>query len=301
MKADVIVNRASGNGADSQQVEKLAEAFRAKNIDARIFPARGGAEIDLLAQRAANNDAEVVVAAGGDGTVSSVAAAIVDKPKVLGVLPFGTMNHFAKDLMIPLDFDSALDTIAAGHIDRVDLGEVNGHTFINNSSLGLYPHIVSERERQQRLGRGKWPAYLLAALTVLRRYPFLNVHVGVEGTDMSVSTPFIFVGNNQYEMETLNVGSRACIDKGELSLYMTSNIGRLQLLRLALHALIGGLRQEKDFVAMCTKEVLISTRRRHLPVALDGEVRILRPPLRYRVHPAAIQVLAPPTKGSREV
>jgi len=301
MKADVIVNRTSGNGAEPRELEKLAEAFRSKGIDARILAATSGAKINSLVERAANDDAEVVVAAGGDGTVSSVAAAIVDKPKVLGVLPFGTMNHFAKDLLIPLDFESAINTIAAGHSTRVDLGEVNGHTFINNSSLGLYPHIVSERERQQRLGRGKWPAFVLAALTVLRRYPFLDVHVGVDGTDMNGSTPFIFVGNNQYEMETLDIGSRACIDKGELSLYMTSNIGRLQLLRLALHALIGGLHQEKDFVAMCTKEVLINTRRRQLPVALDGEVRILRPPLRYRVHPAAIQVLTLPAKNPDEV
>ena len=80
-----------------------------------------------------------VVAAGGDGTINAVAAAIVDADKALGVLPFGTMNHFAKDLNIPLDFDGAIETIVAGHVTRVDVGDVNGRIFVNNSSLGLYP------------------------------------------------------------------------------------------------------------------------------------------------------------------
>ena len=213
--------------------------------------------------------------------------------KTLGILPFGTMNHFAKDLLIPLDLEHAVAMIVAGHESRVDVGEVNGRTFINNSSLGLYPSIVREREKQQRLGWGKWPAYVWAALAVLRRYPFLDIRLSVDGKELTSRTPFVFIGNNEYEMETLNVGGRACLDKGELSLYMTNRTGRLGLIRLALRALLGGLRQEKDFLALCTKEIWIETKHKRVRVALDGEVTVMEPPLHYRVRPGALRVLAP--------
>ena len=234
-----------------------------------------------------------VVAGGGDGTINSVAAAIIECDKTLGVLPLGTMNHFAKDLGIPLDLEGAVETIVAGHTVSIDVGDVNGRIFLNNSSLGLYPRIIREREKRQRLGWGKWPAYLWAAFAVLRRYPFLEIRLSVDGKELTHRTPFVFVGNNEYEMERLDIGGRVCLDKGELSLYTTNRTGRLGLIRLALRALFGGLRQERDFLAFTTESLWIGTRHKRMRVALDGEVTILEPPLHYRVRPRALCVLAP--------
>ena len=300
MKIEVIVNNSSGPGHAADVQQRLSEAFKATGLDARICLDQPGSDISARAERAATGDADVIVAAGGDGTINSVASAIVGTGKTLGVLPLGTMNHFAKDLAIPLDLEAAVKTIALGHESSVDVGDVNGHIFINNSSLGLYPNIVRERERQQRLGWGKWPAFVWAALAVLRRYPFLDIKVGVEGAELTSRTPFIFVGNNKYEMETLNIGTRACLDKGELSLYITNRAGRWGLFRLALRALLGGLRQEKDFVALCTSEVLIETRHKRVRVALDGEVKSIKPPLHYRTRPAALRVLTPAPASRNE-
>jgi YegS/Rv2252/BmrU family lipid kinase len=293
VKIEVIINASSGAGARKGIQEQLAEAFNAAGVKARVSLAHTGSEVVHLAQRAVRSEAETVVAGGGDGTINSVASAVLEADKVLGVLPFGTMNHFAKDLSIPLDLEGAVETIVAGHTTRVDVGDVNGRVFLNNSSLGLYPIIVRERQKQQRLGWGKWPAYIWAAYSVLRRYPFLNVRVGVDGHELRSRAPFVFIGNNEYEMETLNVGHRACLDKGQLSLYMTNRTGRLGLIRLALRALVGGLSQEKDFVALCTKEIWIETKHRRLRVALDGEVTVMEPRLHYRVRPRALRVLAP--------
>ena len=293
MKIEVIINASSGAGSKEGLQRQLDEAFKAAGVAAQVSLAHTGLEVVHLAQEAVRREAEIVVAAGGDGTINSVAAAVIDSNKVLGVLPFGTMNHFAKDLNIPLDLAGAVATIIAGHQTRVDVGEVNGRLFLNNSSLGLYPIIVRERERQQRLGWGKWPAYVWAAFAALRRYPFLNVRVGVDGQQLRSHAPFVFIGNNEYEMETLNVGHRTCLDKGELSLYMTNRTGRLGLIRLALRALVGGLHQEKDFVALCTKEIWIETKHSRLRVALDGEVMVMEPRLHYRVRPRALRVLAP--------
>lgn len=293
VKIEVIINASSGPGHEEGVQGGLAEAFKAGGIESRISLARTGAEVVKFAQRAARSDAETIVAGGGDGTINSVAGVVIQTDKALGVLPFGTMNHFAKDLDIPLDLEGAVETIVAGHESTVDVGEVNGCLFINNSSLGLYPRIVREREKQQRLGWGKWPAYIWAGLAVLRRYPFLDVRLSVDGSELRRRTPFVFIGNNEYEMETLNVGRRPCLDKGELSLYITNRIGRLGLIRLALRALLGGLHQEKDFLALCTKEIWIGTRHKRIRVALDGEVTMMEPPLHYRVRPKALRVLAP--------
>ena len=113
------------------------------------------------------------MAAGGDGTINSVASAVVGSEKSLGVLPFGTMNHFAKDLHIPLDLEGAVNTIVAGHKTKVDVGEVNGRIFLNNSSLGLYPSIVRERQKQRdSMGTGR---RTFGQPHCSRRYPFLNI------------------------------------------------------------------------------------------------------------------------------
>lgn len=293
MKIEVIVNASSGTGENAALKERLDELFARDGVVAHVALAQSGHEISELAKRAALGDADIVVAGGGDGTINSVASQLLNTKKALGVLPLGTMNHFAKDLHIPLELEAAVETIIEGHVANVDLGKVNDHIFVNNSSLGLYPSIIRERDKQQRLGRGKWPAYVWAAIAVLRRYPFLNVRLDVDGKEFSSRTPFVFIGNNEYEMETLNIGGRACLDAGELSLYVTNRTGRLGLVRLAWRALFGGLRQEKDFLAMCTKEIWIETRRKRIRVALDGEVTIMEPPLHYRVLPGKLRVMTP--------
>lgn len=293
MKIEVIINSSSGpkNGEPVEQL--VAEAFAAAGADAKIALAKTAHELETLAKKAVAGDAEVIVAGGGDGSINLVAAHVIESNKTLGVLPLGTLNHFAKDLKIPQDLKEAVQIIVDGHVSRVDVGEVNQNVFINNSSLGLYPQIVRQREKRQQLGWSKGPAYVWAALGTLRRYPFLDVRISVDGQELNRRTPFLFIGNNEYQMETLNVGGRACLDKGELSLYMANRTGRLGMIRLALRALLGGLHQEKDFLALRAQEIWIGNRHKHLRVALDGEVKLLHPPLQYRVRPKALRVLTP--------
>ncbi|MGB7922248.1 MAG: diacylglycerol kinase family protein [Pyrinomonadaceae bacterium] len=290
----VIINASSGTDDKEAASNRLSEIFASSGFDARIRLATSGSDIVELARRAARDHTQTIVAGGGDGTISAVASTLVGTDKTLGVLPLGTLNHFAKDLNIPLDMEGAARIIMEGHTARVDVGEVNGRIFVNNSSLGLYPSIVRRREKQQeRLGRGKWPAFMWAMLTVLRRYPFLAVRLSTDEQRMLRRTPFVFVGNNEYEMENFNVGARSCLDAGKLSLYVAHRTGRLGLLRFAWRALFGGLRNEKDFDAVCTEQVWIETRRKRLHVATDGEVTIMETPLHYKVRPGALRVLVP--------
>lgn len=290
---EVIINATSGAADKEEARRQLADIFTASGIEARISLARRGGEVVKLARRAADGDAQTIVAGGGDGTVNAVASMVVGSNKTFGVVPLGTLNHFAKDLHIPLDLEGSARTVIAGHSIKIDVGEVNERIFVNNSSLGLYPSIVRQREKVQRLGHGKWPAFLWAALTVLRRYPFLNVRLIVDSADFARRTPFVFVGNNVYEMESFNIGTRARLNAGVLSLYVTHRTGRLGLLRLGLRALFKSLRKAEDFIALSTTEVLVETRRRRVRVSTDGEVTMMQTPLQYRVRPGALSVLVP--------
>jgi YegS/Rv2252/BmrU family lipid kinase len=291
----IIINATSGADDKEQARKLLADTFASSNVEAHISLAKSGEEIIELARRAVRENYQPIIAGGGDGTINAVASVLIDTDRTLGVLPLGTLNHFAKDLKVPLDLAEAARICLEGREATVDVGEVNGRIFINNSSLGLYPTIVRHREKQQeRLGRGKWPAFIWATLSVLKRYPFLSVRLSTDEQRLIRHTPFVFVGNNEYEMESFSIGARSCIDAGHLSLYVAHRTGRLGLLRLAWRALFGGLRDEQDFDALCTKEIWIETRRpKRLRVATDGEVTIMTTPLHYRVRPGSLRVLVP--------
>lgn len=293
---EVIINAAAGGGSeDGETARAVGAAFDACGVSAHVSVARGGDEVAELVRRALSNGARAVVAGGGDGTVGSVAAALAGTDMPLGVLPLGTLNHFAKDLGIPLALEEAARIVCEGRAVSVDVGEVNGRVFVNNSSLGLYPLIVRRRKKlQAREGSGKWPAFFRAALAVLLRYPFMHVRLDADGHEIARKTPFVFVGNNEYQVENLQLGGRSCLDGGHLSLYVAHRTGRLGLLRLALHALFGRLREARDFDALCAREIWVETRRpKRLPVATDGEVSVLSTPLHFRIRPGALRVIVP--------
>ncbi len=302
MKATVILNAVAGlapTAKASDSVSRVREAFQRAHCEAEIqAPAREA--FFAAVEAAAASDTDVVVLGGGDGTLSTGAAALVGRPKPLGVLPLGTFNHFAKDASIPLDLDQAVQTIKSGHVTEVDVGEVNGRIFLNNSSIGLYPSAIDQREElRHRHGGGKWPAMFNASVDVFRRFPLLDVTLQVENRAVAMSTPFVFVGNNRYEMSLLSLGTRTRLQGGELSIYLPRNGGRIGLLRLAFRALLGRLKQDRDFHSALVQEVEIRTRRRSVRVSLDGEVAQMTSPIRYLSRPRALRVLAPPMDAAR--
>jgi diacylglycerol kinase family enzyme len=290
----VIVNAAAGKGYRTEDFAALRDAFEAAGLEADILPARDGPEVVAIAERAVKEGHPVIVAGGGDGTVSTVASLLARSGSALGVLPLGTLNHFAKDLRIPLELTEAARVIAANREVRVDVGEVNGRIFINNSSLGLYPTLVIHRELQRRrLGRGKWHALFWATLTVLRRHPMLAVRLCLDDAIEDRRTPLVFIGNNEYNTEGFDIGTRARLDAGRLSIYLIKRTGRGSLFGLALRALLGLLNQERDFEALHAQTIGIETHHKHAAVATDGEVSIMEMPLAYKILPGALRVIVP--------
>ena len=283
----------SGNAASRPETQ-IAALFAALGETPRIVQTHSGSELTALAREAARGSEQTIVAAGGDGTISTVAGELAGTEKTLGVLPIGTLNHFAKDLRIPLNLAAAVRTVVHGRVVAVDAGVVNGRIFINNSSLGIYPEIVSRRLlQQQRLGRSKWPAFFRATMHAFRRFPFLHLQIEVEGQRLARTTPFLFVGNNEYQMAGFHIGSRPRLDAGLLGLYLAQRTSRLGLIRHAVRALFGLLNQAKDFEVFTVKEARIETHRRRLLVAWDGEIAWMETPLHYRTRPGALRVLVP--------
>ena len=235
----------------------------------------------------------VVVAAGGDGTVNGVASALAGTETVLGVLPIGTLNHFARDMKLPDELDKAVATVVAGNDVRVDAAEVNGRLFINNSSIGVYPNAVEIREQLRRSGRGKWLAMATAMWRVLRTYRGVHVTLDMNGTRISARTPFVFVGNNEYVVEGLQIGARERLNGGQLFVYLAPRIPTRKLPWLLLRALAGRAMKAHDFEIVPTTELTIdTTSQRRVSVSLDGETTTLRMPLHYQARPGALRVIS---------
>ena len=290
----VVLNVGAGRGYCDDDTGRLQTLFASHGLQAKIFPAKDGSEILSQARAAVASKPAVVVAAGGDGTVSAVASCLKETGIAMAVLPMGTLNHFARDLGIPADCEEAVAAIARGQRVAVDVGMVNDRPFVNNASIGIYPDIVRDRQRQQRrLGRGKFWAMLWAIHAVLKRSPFLRLRVELDGTAHNLRSPFVFIGNNDYVMEGFEIGMRSSLRDGCLSIYTTQRRTRWGLLRLALRALLGRLQQARDFSIERAASLRIDSRRRWLLVATDGEVTAMETPLTFRVLPRALEVIVP--------
>jgi diacylglycerol kinase family enzyme len=288
-----ILNATAGSDRAGQARDEIAALFARNGAQARIVLAQDGSEIPELARRAVADGSQPVVAGGGDGTLSAVAAALVGTGHALGIVPLGTLNHFATDLKIPMELDGAIANLFTGKLARIDVGEVNGQPFLNNSSLGIYPAMVHEREQLQARGIGKWLAFARASLAILGRYAPMLVQLQVDAQEQPVdATAFVFIGNNRYEMAGTRIGERTRLDGGRLWVCCAPPASRTRLLHLAVQALFGRV-PSGEYTIHDAQECRVRTRAKRLRVARDGEVTKLETPLHYRIRPGALGVIVP--------
>lgn len=292
--AEVLLNAHSGMSLDRDRAEVLRRDFAAHEVRANVTLLRDGDALDGAARRALEATPDVIVAGGGDGTLSAVAGVLAGTGVPFGVLPLGTLNHFARDTGIPFDLPSAIETVCCGDVIHVDVGSVNGRVFLNNSSLGLYPEAVRARDDlQHRLRHGKWPASIWAAVRVLRRFPFFDVRISVREETFERRTPLVFIGNNSYELDGLRIGKRTSLDAGYLTVHIIDRTDRFGLLSLAAQALAGRLGRAHNFETLRATYVELVTRKDRATVATDGEIERLAMPLRYELDPRALSVVVP--------
>jgi diacylglycerol kinase family enzyme len=288
----VIVNASAGSASNART--DIERALRRHRCEATIALVNGG-EIRAEAERAAARG-HTLVAAGGDGTVSTIAAVAIAARRRFGVIPLGTLNHFARDAGIPSDIDAAVDVIVAGRAVPLDVGLVNGRPFLNNVSLGFYVRIVRERREEQRRGRRKWIGFAIGMARAWLDYRPITVRLTVDGADLIRRTPFVFVGNGPYEAEGLDIGRRCSIDalqNAELSIWIAPDAGRLELLRLSVRALAGRLASDIKFESFRAGRALVETALRHPTAALDGELVPMSGSIEFAVQKAALEALLP--------
>ena len=288
MACAIVMNSRSGTALDPA---RLADAIRRAALHADVIDLQSAAGPGDMERTAARYD--VLVAAGGDGTVSTVAAAAVAAGKTFGVIPAGTLNHFARDAGIPHDLDDALAVIAAGRTRMMDAGDINGRIFLNNASIGAYPRMVWERNRARGLGLPRPIAMAFAVARTWSGLRSLAVRVAVDGQVLVRRTPFIFVGNSEYEVTGTDVGRRPTMTDGKLSLYMAPRFGRTDALLLPLRVIRKTLESHERFEAIAASTISIETARSRVGVAVDGEVGMFEPPLLFGVRPHALKVLVP--------
>ena len=290
----IILNPASGLAGKPETATRITELFEAAGVRTRMHLLSAPEALSGVVERELAAGVDAVVAGGGDGTVNAIAAILAGGPTPLGVLPLGTLNHFAKVLQIPMDLDKAVDGIAKGHVTRVDVGRVNDRIFVNNSSIGIYPNIVERREQLRAEGHGKWPAFFRAVLEILRRETEVYVRLEVESRRIVSRTPFVFIGNNEYEVEGIHIGAHKRLDAGRLFAYLAPRVHTRELPKLLTAALLGRAKQDGHLEVVSAEELWIETLYvRDISVACDGELLKLKPPLHYRSWPRALGVLVP--------
>jgi diacylglycerol kinase family enzyme len=239
-----------------------------------------------------------VIVGGGDGTLGSAAALLTKAGATLGILPLGTRNHLARELGIPMDLNGAAKIIAEGHKRKIDLSSVDGHIFVNNVSIGMYPAMVRARDGLQKThGLPKWIANIPAgwhALGSLRHHRF---RLKMDGATKPIRTALLFVGNNVYSLDLGKVGHRDALDDGKLSVFAVSPNSRAGLIGFGLRAMVGKSNADSDFAALgVCKTMELSAHARTIEVAVDGEIMCLQTPLEFKVLPRALEVFATPVQ-----
>lgn len=293
--AIVLINRGGGTASGDEEIgPKVEAALKAADVDGEV-ELLDGAGVARRAKEAVEQGAPLVIAGGGDGTISAAAGAVAGSDTVLGVLPLGTLNHFARDLGIDFDLVKAAAVVGAGEERQVDVAELNGRIFINNSAIGLYPLMVLDREAQQkRLGRSKRLAMLVASARTLARFRHQRLSLTINDAEKAtLETPLLFVGNNDYHVALPAAGKRESIEDGQLSVFVLRKTGRLGLAAATLRALLGITRQDDMIRLENVQRLRVVGRRSHLAVAIDGETERIDSPLDYRIRPGVLRVLAP--------
>lgn len=288
MNGTLFLNRNSGPKADADEL--IAAAREAGLEVVEIVP-----DLDCAHEirERVGRGVKLFIACGGDGTVHHVVQALVQSDAVLAVIPFGTYNHFARDLNIPVDWKEALEVALHGDTRQVDAARVNERFFINNVSLGLYPDLVEKREEHGR-DYPRWKARLYAFYATIRKYRHVTLAIESDVLDEVIRTHVFMVSNNSYDLERVGAeASRETLEAGRLTVYWLPHTSRLRLTRMVARYMTGRVRQIPGFRSFRTTHMRIRSQRPLLRVGVDGELFTLPTPLVLTIVPHGLNVKVP--------
>ncbi len=289
------MNRRSGTRPDAEK-DGLAVAAAKAGLEVVEIEE----DLDLPAFIASKRKAgtRLFVAAGGDGSLLAVAQALVGTDAVLGVIPMGSLNHFARDLKIPLTWSDALEVALSGKVRVVDVGKVNDRYFLNNVLLGIYAKITEGRERY-RSEMGKWRAYLESVRLALRHFPDVELELeSAEGIER-VRTQMFTVSVGLDDLSTFGLlAPRVALKGGTLHVYWLPFLTRSAFVLASARYVLGLAPTFGDFRSMASTRLRLHSSRRRIQVVTDGELAWLAPPIDIAIIPAALRVKTTEPSGA---
>ncbi len=297
----IVFNIGSGHGDAAEARAVIDQACADAGRELQVMVVEDPQRITDLAREAVRRATQangIVVAAGGDGTISAVAQATLGSGCAFGVLPQGTFNYFSRTHGIPADIAQGMQVLLRETAQPVQVGLVNNQVFLVNASLGLYPKLLEDREVwKKQLGRSRLVAFGAGLVTLLRGYRNLRLRIEVHGETRDVVTPTLFVGNNALQMEQLGFPEARAIDAGELAGMTLRPVGRLSMLWLLLRGALGKLGEADQVLNFSFRRLTVQRSRafgaRRMKVATDGEITWLTLPLEFRVSPEPLLLLRP--------
>lgn len=288
-----FLNPDAGSAREAERVLREANGFDVRPVDA--------AGLERAIRDAVAEGARRIVIAGGDGSIATAAAVLVDTPVELAIIPTGTLNHFAKDHGVPEKAEDAVAFAVTGSARCVDVGTVNGRVFLNTSSAGSYVFFVRLRERLERR-LGYWLASLIAALGLLFRLTRFQVELEVEGAQRRYLTPLVFIGVGERDTRLPRLGRRAPHGARALHIIVVTGRTRARVLALAAGMAFKGLPRRawnRHVVHLLADACRIDMPRPRGTLALDGELVTIEAPLDYRLARGVLRLVAPPPGESR--
>lgn len=297
----IVLNAGSGHSETETRISTIREvmdgAGRICHLEVVDEPERlEDIARDMAAKALASNG--VLVAAGGDGTINTVAHQAVLAGCLFGVLPQGTFNYFGRTHGIPEDLADAVHAMLRADVHPVQVGLLNNKIFLVNASVGLYPALLEEREHdKQEYGRSRFVAFLSAIKMALRPHRHLRITLELDGKEKRLRTTTLFVGNNRLQMEQVGMQDlKMAVEVGQLVAIAPKPMGRLGMLGLLLRGALGQLGGDDELIAFAFKNMTVRTPayygRRRLKVAADGEVTKMATPFEFRVLEGRLKLLA---------
>lgn len=298
----IILNAGSGHAETGLQRQTIEDELLRAGRRFELHVVEHPGELEGMARQAvdkARASGGIVVAAGGDGTINTVACATLASGCPFGVLPQGTFNYFARTHGIPQDLAEATRALLTARVTPVQVGRVNDRIFLVNASIGLYPKLLEERERDKaQYGRSRLVAFLSAFKTMLGFRKQLTIQIDIGGTPETIRTPTLFVGNNALQMEQVGIEPmKLALEEGRLVAVAPRTVGKLAMLGLALRGAMGRLGDADNLVSFSFRRMTVRqrawNRRRSVKVAVDGEVSSMKPPLEFEVVGDQLLLLMP--------
>lgn len=290
-RASLIVNPQAGSLLDSSITpEDLARQVADVGIDVELLTG-DPSELDGLVDRAIASDRDMILVAGGDGTVNSAARRIAGTDKTLGIVPAGTLNHLSQDLGIPQNFRGAIEVLASGEAVQIDIGEVNGHTFLCSSVIGFASRLARQREHWRgRLNPLRWARVLAHMAGTMDRDPAVEVALD-DPEHGTFKTRHLTVAVGDYVDRPGRLFVRTHLDGGELGLYAIPRPSAGKVLKLFMAALAGRWRSDPEITARRVQAATVTSGQAQIRVLNDGEILLLDQPVEYRIRRRALRVI----------